>query len=162
MMSQSFILLGTNVGNRLQNLNEACNVIGREAGKIITTSSIYKTQAWGHTEQPDFYNQVLKIETSLSPQDLLQTLLSIEKMFGRVRNEKWGPRTLDLDILFYENEVIHTTDLIIPHPGIPFRRFTLIPLEEIAPDLMHPVFQKSITHLLQECPDSLTVNKIAT
>jgi 2-amino-4-hydroxy-6-hydroxymethyldihydropteridine diphosphokinase len=160
MVSQAFILLGSNQGDRLMNLTAACEGISREVGKIVTRSSIYKTRAWGNTEQPDFYNQVILVDTTQTPQSLLRTLQEIEKTMGRVRTEKWGPRVIDLDILFWNNEVINEENLVVPHPGIPARRFTLVPLQEIAPDFRHPVLVKSISELLEECKDLLAVTPL--
>jgi 2-amino-4-hydroxy-6-hydroxymethyldihydropteridine diphosphokinase len=154
-----FLLLGTNLGDRSQNLKLAREKVGA-FGKIVKTSSIYTTEAWGKTDQPSFYNQVLQIESELNPQNLLASLLETEKEIGRVRLEKWGPRIIDIDLLFYGNHIISGDDLIVPHPGIPHRRFTLLPLYEIAPELMHPSLKKNISTLLNECTDTLPVEKI--
>ncbi len=155
-----FILLGSNLGDRLENLAHARQEIGRLAGQIITTSSIYKTAAWGNEQQPDFYNQVIKVRSALSPEELLVHVLEIEKKAGRVRNEKWGPRILDIDILFYGDLILSSDLLTIPHPEIPNRKFTLLPLAEIAPDFTHPVNRKTNNQLLTECTDVLSVEKL--
>ncbi len=155
-----FLLLGGNVGNVSETFLLAKSKIEAAAGKIIQESSIYKTSAWGKTDQPDFLNQVLEIESALSPYELLEALQQIEIACGRERKEHWGARTLDIDILFYHQEIIQTQRLYIPHPQLHLRRFTLIPFAEIAADFYHPVLQKVITSLLAECPDKLEVQKI--
>lgn len=160
MNPQVFILLGTNLGDRFANLLKAQHEIGRLVGKIVTQSSIYKTQAWGNTQQPDFFNQVIEINTSLSPEIALTTILSIEEGMGRIRYEKWGPRVIDIDILLWNNLIIETNQLTIPHPGIALRKFTLLPLNEIAASFMHPVIKKSVHQLLTECTDLLKVEKL--
>jgi 2-amino-4-hydroxy-6-hydroxymethyldihydropteridine diphosphokinase len=157
MESDIFLLLGTNQGDRNQHLLMARELIDRNAGKILRFSSIYKTAAWGNTDQPEFYNQVIEIETNYSPSALLIEILRIEELIGRKRLEKWGPRVIDIDILFFKDEIIDDTLLKLPHPGIPERRFTLIPMVEIAPEREHPVLKKSMQTLLLECPDTLSV-----
>ena len=154
-----FLLLGSNQGHAEENLSNARYALEQHAGIILKPSSIYRTEAWGNTDQPDFYNQVLEINTDLEPHALLDTILKIEKDLGRVRAEKWGPRLTDIDILFYEDKVIHSESLSIPHPGLPFRRFTLVPLNEIAPDIIHPGLKKNIKTLLAECSDVSDVKK---
>ncbi|MFZ6009190.1 MAG: 2-amino-4-hydroxy-6-hydroxymethyldihydropteridine diphosphokinase [Bacteroidota bacterium] len=154
-----FILLGSNQGHTLENLIMAQRAIRTSIGKIIRASSVYKTSAWGKTDQPDFYNQVIEVETSFEPGILLEKVLLIENELGRKRKEKWGPRIIDIDILIYQNRVVDLPALTIPHPGIPLRKFTLAPLAEIAPDLLHPILNKNILTLLKECPDSLPVEK---
>lgn len=158
-MTTVHLLLGSNLGNREHNLQLANREIGRLLGPIITSSSVYKTSAWGKTDQPDFYNQVVVTTTLKSPEEALQAIRAIEDHLGRKRIEKWGSRIIDIDILFWNDQVISTPDLTIPHPGIPYRRFTLIPLAEISPDFVHPVLQKSVQQLLQECTDTLSVEK---
>jgi 2-amino-4-hydroxy-6-hydroxymethyldihydropteridine diphosphokinase len=155
-----FILLGSNLNDRLGNLTEARLQISRLAGQIITTSSIYKTAAWGNTQQPDFYNQVIELHPSLTPEQLLATILTIESAMGRIRDKKWGARTIDIDILFSGSLIVHQEHLTIPHPQIPNRRFTLVPLHEIAPEFLHPVLNKTIHELLNDCPDKLEVVKL--
>jgi 2-amino-4-hydroxy-6-hydroxymethyldihydropteridine diphosphokinase len=152
-----FILLGTNLGDRNTNLQQAISELEVKIGKILTQSKIYQTAAWGITDQPDFLNQVLHIETKLKPQKVLEIILSIEKKMGRVRLQKWGARLIDIDILYYGMKIINETDLIIPHPFLQERMFTLKPLAEIAPNFIHPVFNKSNTVLMEESKDQTKV-----
>lgn len=152
--------MGSNEGDREGNLEKARLGIGDRIGKLFSLSAIYQTAAWGKVDQPSFLNQVIGIETTLNPPLLLQTLLSIESGQGRVRKEKWGARAIDIDILFYGDQVISQPDLTIPHPGIAERRFTLVPLAEVAPDFVHPVLKKSVGQLLEECEDQLGVEKL--
>jgi 2-amino-4-hydroxy-6-hydroxymethyldihydropteridine diphosphokinase len=158
-VSKAFILIGGNLGNRLENLQEVVRLIEKYCGKIISQSSIYETAAWGKKDQPDFLNQVLEIETNLQPRKLINTVLEIEKMMGRERDEKYGPRIIDIDILFFNEEVVDESFLKIPHPELQKRRFVLIPLAEIAPHLNHPVLKKNIDQLLKECKDGLEVKR---
>jgi 2-amino-4-hydroxy-6-hydroxymethyldihydropteridine diphosphokinase len=157
-----FLLLGTNLGNRAKNLRFAIQRLEDSIGKIVRLSSVYETAAWGKSDQPEFYNQVIQMECDLNPFQLMESLINIEKEMGRVRLVKWGPRVIDLDILFYGNMVMSTSDLTLPHPGIPDRLFTLIPLNELAPDLVHPVLNKTISDLLAACPDKLVVTPVKT
>src|SRR6187402_499972 len=153
-----FLSLGTNIGNKAFNLAQASQLIGL-IGQITKKSSLYSTDAWGNTDQPAFYNQVLEIKTTLPPEDLLENLLSIERELGRVREERWGPRVIDIDILFYHDKIIDSIHLTVPHPGIALRRFVLEPLAEISPDFIHPVLQKTVSSLLAICTDPLSVTK---
>ena len=159
-MTTVYLLIGSNLGNREHNLRSASLEIGRLLGPIITASSVYKTAAWGNTDQPEFYNQVVISTTERSPTEALHFIHKIERQLGRERKEKWDSRTIDIDILFWGNQIITTPTLTIPHPGIPQRRFTLIPLLEIAPDFIHPVLSKSVHELLQDCTDRLSVEKV--
>jgi 2-amino-4-hydroxy-6-hydroxymethyldihydropteridine diphosphokinase len=159
MNSDIFLLLGTNLGNRMANLELAKQRISA-IGEILEASSVFRTEAWGKTDQPSFYNQVIKISTFFAPEILLEKILSIEVEMGRIREIKWGPRVIDIDILFYQDSVINTPALTVPHPGIPVRKFTLLPLNEIAPFLEHPTLNKNISTLLQECTDTLMVEKL--
>jgi len=155
-----FFLLGSNQGDKIGRLTEARLQISRLVGPIVTTSSVYKTAAWGNKNQENFLNQVIEVETELEPYAVLRLIQDIENKAGRKRMEKWGARTLDVDILLWENKVVANDDLQIPHPGIADRRFTLVPLAEIAPLLIHPILQKTIKKLLEDCSDNLTVEKL--
>ncbi len=155
MKKKAHILLGSNLGDREENLLRAKRHIVEKVGVILQSSTIYETAAWGKTDQPAFLNQVVALNTSLDPHPLLNALLDIENTMGRERKIKWGERTIDLDILLYENEVINDPALVIPHPGIANRRFTLLPLSEIAAHQAHPLLKKTMTQLLDECPDPL-------
>lgn len=158
-MSTAYLLIGGNLQNRKENLSKAIELINEQCGTLTTFSSVYETAAWGMTEQPSFLNQALKITTSLNARQLMRKILKIEKMMGRVRNGKFGPRTIDIDILFYENEIYDLPFLKIPHPELQNRRFVLVPLAEIDPEIQHPVLGKTIAELLEECPDNLEVKK---
>ena len=160
MSNGIFLLLGTNLGDRSQHLAAARALIEAKAGKIIKTSALYVTAAWGKTDQPDFYNQVIEIESILSPDDLLRTTLEIEEAMGRVRTEAWGARIIDIDILLYGSVIVGREQLTIPHPRMNNRRFTLVPLAEIAPGVIHPIEQKSIRELLARCTDPLDVSPL--
>ncbi|MFY7652233.1 MAG: 2-amino-4-hydroxy-6-hydroxymethyldihydropteridine diphosphokinase [Chitinophagaceae bacterium] len=159
--ANAYILLGTNLGDKIAYLNKAQQQLADKCGKIIQSSQIYETAAWGYTNQPSFYNQVILLETPLLAVELMNQMLQIEAELGRIRTEKMGPRTIDLDLLFYNNEVIDLPNLIVPHPRIAERRFVLIPMEELAPNWHHPVINKTIQQILAECPDDLSVQKVA-
>ena len=158
-MNQVYLLIGGNIGDRLLYLQLTGKEIEKQAGKILKKSDIYETAAWGLTNQNAFLNQVLLVSTSLSAEKLLQTLLQIELELGRERIVKMGQRIIDIDILFYNNEIISTSDLTVPHPQIANHRFVLTPLNDIAPDFVHPTLQKTIAGLLKICPDKLEVKK---
>jgi len=159
-MNKAYLLTGGNLGNRLNNLSDARKLIEQYCGKIVQQSAIYKTAAWGFTDQPDFYNQALEIQTELHPKRLMQTLLTIEGQMGRKREIKFGPRIIDIDILLFNDEIIQQPHLAIPHPRLHERRFALTPLAEIAPNIIHPVLNKTIQQLLLESTDTLDVHKI--
>jgi 2-amino-4-hydroxy-6-hydroxymethyldihydropteridine diphosphokinase len=154
-----YLLLGSNLGDRIDNLKQAVRYIW-SFSEIIKISSIYETAAWGVTDQPTFYNQVLEIKTATDPQSLLNEILKIEQHIGRIRKEKWGARTIDIDILYYGTKQLNQNDLIIPHPGIAERKFTLAPLVEIAPEFTHPVNGKTNTEMLELLDDQLSVKKL--
>jgi 2-amino-4-hydroxy-6-hydroxymethyldihydropteridine diphosphokinase len=156
-----FLGLGGNLGNIQANLQQALILLQKVVGDLVAQSSIYQTKAWGRTEQPDFLNQVLCFKTQLSANELLTSIQEIETLLGRKREEHWGARTMDIDILFYGQECIHTPDLSVPHPYITQRRFVLVPLVEIAADWLHPQTQKTMLELLCECDDNLEVNYLA-
>lgn len=144
-----FLSLGTNLGNKQENLRAAKAALSPDV-VIRRESAIYVTSPWGYLDQPDFLNQVVEIETALEPFTLLRTLKNIESELGRVKTFRFGPRLIDLDILFYGQRIIQDDALQIPHPRIQERAFVLLPLCEIAPDFMHPLLKKSMKDLLSE------------
>jgi 2-amino-4-hydroxy-6-hydroxymethyldihydropteridine diphosphokinase len=159
MKTGIFLSLGSNQGDRSTNLFDARKRIEKQAGKILRASSVYSTAAWGVTDQPDFLNQVIEIETRLTPGLLLDATHKIETSLGRIRTGKWGARIIDIDLLFYRHVVLTTGHLVLPHPELPNRNFVLVPFNEIAPGFIHPVLQKKISELLETCPDKLAVTK---
>ncbi|MBS1947817.1 MAG: 2-amino-4-hydroxy-6-hydroxymethyldihydropteridine diphosphokinase [Bacteroidetes bacterium] len=159
-MNKAYLLIGGNEGNRTGFLEQACGYIGIFIGEILQQSSIFETAAWGNAAQPDFLNQALLVQTPLSAAQLMSNILCIEKKMGRTRIKKYGPRTIDIDILFYNKEIISLPDLKIPHPEMTNRKFVLAPMNEIAAHFVHPVLGKDIRALLSECKDELEVKKI--
>jgi 2-amino-4-hydroxy-6-hydroxymethyldihydropteridine diphosphokinase len=158
---QAYLLIGGNIGDRQKYLRDATLMINTVVGEVTRTSSIYETAAWGLEDQSFFLNQVLEVKTSLEPADLLSAILNIEEQMGRRRSIKFGPRTIDIDILFYNQKVVKSEKLTIPHPEIQNRKFALVPMNEIAPRLIHPVMNKTISELLGACTDPLDVNKFS-
>ncbi len=148
-----YLLLGANLGDRIQTLCRATDLIADRVGVVMRQSSLYETAPWGHIDQPAYLNQVLAVRTMLKPEAVLIQTQLIEQELGRVRHEKWGARIIDVDILYYNDLVRQSQMLTIPHPYLHQRRFTLVPLAEIAPDFVHPVFQKTTVTLLAECQD---------
>jgi 2-amino-4-hydroxy-6-hydroxymethyldihydropteridine diphosphokinase len=159
-MIDVFLLLGSNLGDREGWLQQANEHIETDIAPIIRKSSLYETQSWGKTDAPNYLNQVIELNTALSAQDILQKILHIENVLGRKREEKWGSRIIDIDILFYGSDIIDVPGLNIPHPELHNRMFTLAPLNEIATDLIHPVFNKTIFDLKNELKDNLHVKKL--
>lgn len=147
------------MGNSRIQLRKAISLIEKKIGKIIRHSSLYSTAAWGNTSQPDFLNQVITVETKLSAAQTIQNILAIEKKMGRVRTVKNAPRIIDIDILFFNKEIINQAGLQVPHPQIQNRRFVLTPLNELSPNFKHPVLKRSVHHLFIHCPDKLNVKK---
>jgi len=161
MSHNAFIAIGSNLGIPKDNCIEAIDIIASNPDiKITSKSSFYQTAPVGNTEQDWFINSVIKISTKLNPDILLSALLKIESKMGRIRKEKWGPRIIDLDILFYDNLVIKKKDLTLPHPEIQKRNFVLQPLNEIGENFIHPTLQKRISTLLKESKDNSVVKKI--
>lgn len=150
------------MGDRKKNLETAVLYIEKRIGTIFKRSSIYETEPWGSKGQPSFYNQVLRVNTILSARECIHTILEIEKEMGRIRTIKNAARIIDIDILFYNDEIINTTDLVIPHKEIPNRRFVLMPLSEIEPNFIHPYLKKNMQELLSECEDPLKVSLLST
>ncbi|WP_374948302.1 2-amino-4-hydroxy-6-hydroxymethyldihydropteridine diphosphokinase [Mucilaginibacter sp.] len=159
-MIKVFLLLGSNLGNRAETLNKATELIANGVGMVTAKSSLYETQSWGKTDEPDYINQVIVLQTNLPARSVLNKVLAIELAMGRTREVKWGARIIDIDILFYGDDVIDEPGLVVPHPQLHNRRFTLEPLGELAPDLQHPVLKKTILQLKSELKDDLIVKKL--
>jgi 2-amino-4-hydroxy-6-hydroxymethyldihydropteridine diphosphokinase len=159
-MNKAYLSLGSNRGDRMANLYRAIKLLADWAGTIAVISSFYETQPWKMMDETEFFNQVLLLETNLSAKQLMDIIIQIESVMGRVRTiAKYEPRTIDIDILFFNDEISNEEGLIIPHPLLQERRFVLEPLSEIAPDFIHPVFKKSILQLLTDCKDKSLIKK---
>jgi 2-amino-4-hydroxy-6-hydroxymethyldihydropteridine diphosphokinase len=154
-------MLGTNLGDRQQNLDKALELICDQLGEIVEKSSIFESEAWGYHDANKYYNQAIYIQTKLDPIGVLEACLLIEEKLGRVRTlTQYEARTLDIDVLFYDNLIVESKNLILPHPRISERKFVLEPLCEIGATVVHPVVKKTIQTLLKECPDNSWVQKI--
>ena len=147
------------MGDSEQLLIVATNMIEKNIGKLTTSSVIYKTAAWGKEDQPDFLNQIIIVSSSLSSLNVLKEIFAIEKEMGRVRTTKNAARVIDIDILYFNDEIIQSVNLTVPHPQLQNRKFVLVPLAEISPDFLHPVLKKSSLELLSICSDKLNVQK---
>ncbi len=159
-MAHAVISLGSNLGDRFSNINSAILLMQQRVGAMLEMSDVYESEPWGFHAKLSFFNQVVQIKTELNPHDLLNVLLDIENDLGRTRNSmNYESRTIDLDVLFYDDQVINDSILELPHPSISERMFVLLPLAQILPDLHHPLLKKSIQQLLNECPDKLWVKK---
>ena len=159
-MNKFYLLLGSNMGNSRLQLEKAEKYINNKLGNITRKSKLYQTAAWGKKDQPDFLNQVIIVESTLDAQTGLSIILDIEHKMGRVRTEKNAPRIIDIDILYFNKDIIDLPDLQVPHPAIQMRRFVLTPLNELSPNYRHPVLQKTNHELLKICSDELDVKKI--
>ncbi|HTH82735.1 MAG TPA: 2-amino-4-hydroxy-6-hydroxymethyldihydropteridine diphosphokinase [Mucilaginibacter sp.] len=159
-MNDVFLLLGSNLGDRKLLLNQAIRHIEYEIAPAIKISSVYETQSWGKTDEPDYLNMVVSLQTDMPAKAILEKILNIEHVMGRKRDEKWGSRLIDIDILYYDSAVIDEPGLHVPHPEMHKRRFTLEPLAEIAPDFVHPVIKKNSIELKNELKDNLIVKKL--
>jgi 2-amino-4-hydroxy-6-hydroxymethyldihydropteridine diphosphokinase len=160
MVNTLYLLLGTNLGDRDVHMKTACLHIEKEIGTIKQVSALYETEPWGVTEQPAYWNQIVVVHTPQSPLESLKHIHAIEKLLGRQRRTRWEARPIDIDILYLNDAILDLPELSIPHPRIAERRFVLIPLAEIAPDFIHPIYKKTTLQLLEECPDTLGVKKI--
>jgi 2-amino-4-hydroxy-6-hydroxymethyldihydropteridine diphosphokinase len=160
IMKKVFLGLGTNMGDRTENLSKAVKRIEIEIGRVLKTSSVYETEPWGFHSEEQFLNLVLCAETVLPPGEVLKRILAIETLLGRVRGgNQYVSRVIDIDILLYEDLIIEEKNLKIPHPLLHERKFVLVPLCEIDPDLMHPGLGKTLKDLLKICPDNSKVQK---
>lgn len=156
------VILGSNSGNKAEYIRQATALLAQQAGKPTASSSLYETAPWGFESNETFLNRIVQFESTLSPETFLHHALAIEESLGRIRSPqvRYASRTIDIDLLFCDSEIIHTPSLIIPHPRIAERRFVLTPLNEIMPDFTHPLLHKTITKLLSECNDLLMVEKV--
>ncbi len=158
-MNTVILLIGGNIGDRPKYLQQAVTLIAARTGRVTRESALYETAPWGEVQQPDYLNQALILETEMDAPALLEELLLIERTIGRIRRRKWDSRVIDIDIIFFNQEVITLPQLKVPHPRMQLRRFVLAPLQEIIPDWAHPILQLTVNQLLEACPDPLPVHK---
>jgi 2-amino-4-hydroxy-6-hydroxymethyldihydropteridine diphosphokinase len=159
-MNEVCLMIGGNLGDRFLNMKSCVQMLEKNIGEMHLISSIYETEAWGKKDQPSFLNQAVILKTMLSPEQVLEQTQLIENKLGRKREEHWGARTMDIDILFYEDKILKNSNLIIPHPLIQERRFVLAPLVEIIPQFKHPILKQKIETLFIFCTDKSLINKI--
>ena len=160
-MSLAIIALGSNLGQKLEYIQNACDLL-KSVGIIKQTGGLYKSSAYGNTEQPDFLNTAIALETEFSPIALLEQLKSIEKQLGRKKRTHWGPREIDLDIIFYDNIIMKNERLEIPHPDFHNRVFVLKPVQDFAANLVSPIHNKNIKQLLEDCSDKTTIELLSS
>jgi 2-amino-4-hydroxy-6-hydroxymethyldihydropteridine diphosphokinase len=156
-MKTIYLLTGSNEGDRLAQLQAAAKLVAERLGKVVRASTVYESEPWGLQGQADFLNQALEVRTALSPLKTLEAILSIEQEFGRVRSQKWAARNIDIDLLLYDDLVLDDARLRVPHPLLHERNFALVPLMEIAGEVMHPSLEKTIEELYMESQDPLEV-----
>jgi 2-amino-4-hydroxy-6-hydroxymethyldihydropteridine diphosphokinase len=159
-MNYAYLITGGNIGHKEEQLAFAARLIQERCGTIIDKSALYETAPWGKTDQENFLNQALVTETRLNAREVLREILYIENLMGRDRMEKYGPRIIDIDIIFFNHQIINEPGLVVPHPHLASRRFVLEPLNEVIPAYIHPVVYKTVSELLKECTDQLPVKKI--
>lgn len=154
-VNSAYIILGGNLGDKRKNLETAQRLVSLQIGKIKRSSGIYETEPWGFEDSRNFFNQVIEIDTGLNPPELLERIKKIEAKFGRIKKQskKYQSRQMDMDILFFNNEIIRLPGLTIPHPRIHERNFVLVPLSELAADFVHPIFNQTILQLKSQCKD---------
>ena len=161
-MNEVYLQLGSNIGDRLGNLDQSIKIITERIGNVLENSNVYESTPWGVENQRNFLNQVIFVKSNFDPYTILDLVLQIEKDMGRIRIEKWGERIIDIDILFIDDLIIESENLCIPHEFIAKRKFVLQPMCEIAPGFIHPKLNKTISQLLEECIDDEKVNVYAT
>jgi len=162
-MNKVYLSLGSNRGGRTAHLKNAIDLLSEWAGEVTVVSSLYETPPWKMEDETNFINQALLLETEMSAAQLIDTIILIESMMGRQRSaNKYEPRKIDIDVLFFNNEIINTDELTVPHPLLQERKFVLVPMAEIAPEFIHPVFKKSISRLLNECEDKSEIQKLVS
>nr|HPE78332.1 2-amino-4-hydroxy-6-hydroxymethyldihydropteridine diphosphokinase [Draconibacterium sp.] len=160
-MHKIFLGIGGNIGNKADNFNKVYTFIKNKLGEIVKSSSVYETPPWGFTADDNFWNQVLIVESQLSPTEVLHKITEIENSFGRQRGTgKYNSREMDIDILYYDDLFTETETLIIPHPRIQQRKFVLVPLNEIAPDFKHPLLRLTSFQMLENCRDESVILKL--
>ena len=161
-MNEVYLQLGSNIGDRLDNLDQSIKIITERIGNVLEKSSVYESTPWGVENQRNFLNQVIFVKSNFDPYTILDLVLQIEKDMGRIRIEKWGERIIDIDILFIDDLIIESENLCIPHEFIAKRKFVLQPMCEIAPGFIHPKLNKTLRQLLEECIDEEKGNVDAT
>ena len=162
MMEISYLMLGGNIGDRMKYLSQCIEQLCSNVGRVTGLSAVYESEPWGFVDTQWFFNQVVAVETNLDPLRLLKTIQQIERILGRLRTkEGYQPRTMDIDILLYGNQVINTPELVIPHPRMAERMFVLQPLSELAPDMEHPVLYQTMAYLKEHCSDRKQVRKLS-
>lgn len=162
-MTKAYLGLGSNIGERIGYIEDALSEIKNiKNTNVVKVSSVYETEPWGNVDQDDYLNSVIEIDTGLDAQNLLNELKLIEKKIGRTENQRWAQREIDIDLLFYGNEILESEFMTVPHPQIEKRKFVLVPMSELNADFIHPVFKKTISQLLSETKDELNVTKYKT
>ena len=159
-LKKTYLLTGANLGDRFTNMARAVELLRGRAGEVTRVSGLYETAPWGNVVQPHYLNQAIELLTELTPAKLLKTTQRIEEELGRIRQTKWGARIIDIDILFYEDHIVATPTLTIPHPHIHRRNFVMVPMLDIAPQWQHPVFKKTIEELYRASEDELKVERV--